>query len=374
MKQLAALLHESAALHDHLCPRQVLGVRTGLLAAQLFGRDLPQSDKRLFAFVESDGCYADGVSVSTGCTLGRRTLRLVDYGKVATTLVDTHTGKALRIAPHPEARKLAASYAPAAIDRWHAQLDAYQIMPDDELLVAQPVSLTVSLAEIISKPGLRVDCSVCGEEIRNEREIMRDGLPVCRHCAGLDVYYSATSPGSISADPKAIVIAEYNPEWPVHYEQERDAIVRALGSYASQIEHIGSTSVPGLGAKRVIDIGIDLKSYPLPAEAIAAMEVLGYDHMGEYGIPGRHYFRKSSPRRYHVHAYSPGNPEWEAHILFRDYLRSHPDAARQYEELKRELAARHTDGNAYAKDKTDFVRETLAKAKEWRSAKAPQGK
>jgi GrpB-like predicted nucleotidyltransferase (UPF0157 family) len=170
-----------------------------------------------------------------------------------------------------------------------------------------------------------------------------------------------------------LVIAEYDPGWPGKYELERQAIVRAMGPYIAHIEHIGSTSIPGLGAKPIIDIGIDLNAYPLPAEAIAAMEALGYDHMGENGIAGRHYFRKGNPRSYQVHSYSPGNPEWEAHILFRDYLRAHPDAVRQYEQLKRELAARHTDGNAYAADKTDFVRKTLALATEWRRGEALEG-
>jgi GrpB-like predicted nucleotidyltransferase (UPF0157 family) len=163
-----------------------------------------------------------------------------------------------------------------------------------------------------------------------------------------------------------IVIAKYNPEWPLQYGQEKSTIVQALGPYIAQIEHVGSTSVPGLAAKPIIDIGIDLNTYPLPPEAIAAMEALGYTHRGELGIPGRHYFHKGTPRTHHVHSYSPGNPEWDAHILFRDYLRAHPEAARQYEQLKRELAARHTDGNAYAEDKTDFVKATLARAREWR--------
>ena len=92
------LLERSAALHRHLCPRQVLGVRTGLLAARLLDLPLPQDDKRVFAFVETDGCYADGVSVAAGCWLGKRTLRLFDRGKVAATLADTHTGRAFRIA------------------------------------------------------------------------------------------------------------------------------------------------------------------------------------------------------------------------------------------------------------------------------------
>jgi formylmethanofuran dehydrogenase subunit E len=119
----------------------------------------------------------------------------VDYGKVAATLVDTHTGKALRITPHPSVRDHATFHAPTAPDPWHAQLVAYQNMPNDELLLVQPVSLTFPLAEIISRPGLRVDCTVCGEEIMNGRELRRDGYPLCRHCVALDeVYYCAAPP------------------------------------------------------------------------------------------------------------------------------------------------------------------------------------
>jgi formylmethanofuran dehydrogenase subunit E len=203
MKSLEDLLHETAALHDHLCPRQVLGVRTGLLAAHFLRLDLPQSDKRLFAFVETDGCYADGLSVSTGCALGHRTLRLVDYGKVAATLVDTRTGQALRIFPHPDARKHAIAHASNAPDRWHSQLEAYRTMPTCELLVVQPVSLTFSLTEIISRPGLRVECAICGEEIMNDRHVMLDGRPICRHCASLEPYYTAdTSPDFFDGDPE----------------------------------------------------------------------------------------------------------------------------------------------------------------------------
>jgi formylmethanofuran dehydrogenase subunit E len=191
MPDLQYLLATTAALHDHLCPRQVLGVRTGLLAARLFGLDLPQIDKRLFAFVETDGCYSDGISVSTGCWLGHRTLRLVDYGKVACTLVDTQTGKTLRIIPHPAARATALLRARDAADPWHAQLEAYQTMPDGELLHVQPVRLSMSLQSIISRPGLRVQCAMCGEEIMNEREVLRDGQALCRRCAGIDSYYCA---------------------------------------------------------------------------------------------------------------------------------------------------------------------------------------
>jgi formylmethanofuran dehydrogenase subunit E len=188
MAELHNLLEQSAALHQHLCPRQVLGVRIGMLAADLLDVELPQRDKRIFVFVETDGCFADGVSVATGCSLGHRTLRLMDYGKVAATFVDTETMRAVRIIPHRFARQRATCYAPNASDHWQAQLHVYQTMPDDELLAWQAVRLTVSMVALISRPGVRVNCALCGEEILNERERIVSGVPVCRSCTG-DGYY-----------------------------------------------------------------------------------------------------------------------------------------------------------------------------------------
>lgn len=122
---LAACFDRLAKLHSRLCPRQVLGVRMGLHAAELLDVDVPQTDKRLFTLIEMDGCLADGISVATGCWFGRRTLRLIDYGKVAATVVDTYTERAIRVWPHPLARTRAAAYAPGAPTRWHAQLAGY---------------------------------------------------------------------------------------------------------------------------------------------------------------------------------------------------------------------------------------------------------
>lgn len=190
---LQVCLDRTTALHHHLCPRQVLGVRTGMHAAELFDLPLPQPDKRLFAFVETDGCFADGLSVATGCWLGRRTLRLVDYGKVAATFVDTATGKALRLCPQPSARTRALELAPDEPDSWHSQLVAYQAMPASELLRVEEVRLTVSLEELISQPGLRVACEECGEEIMNAREVLVGGRVLCRRCAGGDSYYQRCS-------------------------------------------------------------------------------------------------------------------------------------------------------------------------------------
>jgi formylmethanofuran dehydrogenase subunit E len=189
MQDLQALLKQTGAMHNHLCPRQVLGVRTGMYAAVLFGLDLPQDDKRLFAFVETDGCYADGLSVATGCWLGRRTLRLMDYGKVAVTLVDTCTGLALRISPSLSARERAVEHAPQARTRWQAQLLGYQRMALEKLLHVQEVRLTLSLERIISKPGLRARCEECDEEVMNEREVLVEGRVLCKGCARVDTYF-----------------------------------------------------------------------------------------------------------------------------------------------------------------------------------------
>ena len=189
MADLQELLTASASRHkDHLCPRQVLGVRMGMFAAELFRLDLPQKDKRLFAFIETDGCLVDGIAAATGCWVGSRTMRVMDYGKSAATFVDTETERALRVTPHPQARVRAKDYAPAAPDRWHAQLLGYQVMPAEELLLAQPVTLTLSLSALISRHGLRVVCDRCGEDIINERQVHRNGETLCRTCAG-DAYY-----------------------------------------------------------------------------------------------------------------------------------------------------------------------------------------
>jgi formylmethanofuran dehydrogenase subunit E len=129
MKSMSELLEMSNALHHHLCPCQVIGVWMGLWAGELLGLDLPQSGKRLLTIVETDGCFADGVAVATGCWVGHRTLRIEDYGRVAATLVDTKSGNTVRIAPHSQARQKADSYASEAGNHWKVMLQGYQHMP-----------------------------------------------------------------------------------------------------------------------------------------------------------------------------------------------------------------------------------------------------
>jgi GrpB-like predicted nucleotidyltransferase (UPF0157 family) len=161
----------------------------------------------------------------------------------------------------------------------------------------------------------------------------------------------------------SLELVPYDPAWPVEFAAERDRIGQALGSLAVRIDHNGSTSVPGLAAKPVIDILVGLRAYPLAPQCIAALEGLGYVCRGESGMPGRQYFRKGSPETHHVHATLEGGDVWRSHIAFRDWLRAHPNDAARYGELKRRLAAEHRESRAlYTEAKAPFVESILRRS------------
>ena len=189
MTDLQTLFEISSRDHSHLCPRQILGVRMGLLGMRSLGFEEPPAKKRLLTIIETDGCFADGILAATGCTVGHRTLRVEDYGKTAAVFVDTETGQALRIAPALDIREKAYDYAPNEPRHYFAQMQAYQTMPDLVMFCVHPVTLNTPVAAIVSRPGMRVNCSHCGEEIMNERETRFGQLTLCRACAG-GAYYS----------------------------------------------------------------------------------------------------------------------------------------------------------------------------------------
>ena len=197
-------IEQLSRLHLRLCPRQVLGLRIGQRAGELIGIALPQSDKRMLAIVEMDGCFADAVSVATGCWVGRRTLRVVDFGKVGATFVDLRTLRAVRIWPDATARRAAETYAQQAPDRWHAQIEGYRVMPSAELMRSRDVSVRMQLKDIQDPCLERVTCNACGEEIMNQRQIVSDRFVLCRACAG-EAYYASIDqagrgPGACSDD------------------------------------------------------------------------------------------------------------------------------------------------------------------------------
>lgn len=190
---LQFLLEKSARDHSHLCPRQILGVRLGLFGLKALGFESPPAKKRLLVIVETDGCFTDGVIAATDCAIGHRTLRVEDYGKTAAVFVDTVTAQAVRVTPALDVREKAYLYAPDEPRHYFAQMTAYQIMPDDKMFLASAVQLVTPIQAIISRPGARVNCNLCGEEIMNEREIIQDGQILCRSCAG-DSFYQFAMP------------------------------------------------------------------------------------------------------------------------------------------------------------------------------------
>ena len=180
--ELDDLLTLSSTHHHNICPRQVLGVRAGLLAGLLLDLPLPQPDKRLLAIAETDGCFVDGLSAATGCYVGRRTLRIEDYGKTAVTFVDTFTDQVVRVAPRIRAREQAWEFAPSARNKWESQLIGYKYIPDEILFNWQWVELTVPVEQIVGQAVRRVMCEICGEEIINQREVIREGTILCKPC------------------------------------------------------------------------------------------------------------------------------------------------------------------------------------------------
>jgi GrpB-like predicted nucleotidyltransferase (UPF0157 family) len=161
-----------------------------------------------------------------------------------------------------------------------------------------------------------------------------------------------------------IVIVDYSPEWPGQFEALRHRIASVLGGLAARIEHVGSTAVPGLAAKPIIDLDVLLASAnDLPA-AIRSLASIGYEHQGDLGVPGREAFttQTGSPQSWshHLYVFTDSSGEFSRHLAFRDYLRGSPEDAQAYGELKRMLALRfNEDRIAYNEGKTRFVCEVL---------------
>jgi GrpB-like predicted nucleotidyltransferase (UPF0157 family) len=167
-----------------------------------------------------------------------------------------------------------------------------------------------------------------------------------------------------------VVLSPYQEGWKTLYELERSKLLTALGHATEggvlfRIEHIGSTSIPGMIAKPTIDIMIDVWPYPLAEEKMMAMQNLGYDYRGENGLPGRQYFRRG-PHDFHVHILDIESYKWQDFLVFRNYLKSDSAAAKRYADLKLELAKTYpTERNAYQKGKNELIKELSREAHLW---------
>lgn len=179
------LLEESVKIHGHLCPGQVLGVKMSMLGLSKVGIDDPKGKDRksLIVFVEMDRCATDAVQSVTGCSLGHRTMKFMDYGKMAATFVNLKTGKAVRVLAKEDARDKAKEYFPDIQDKYKAQLEAYKIMPDEELFEVMDVKVTIKPEDMPGRPLRRVRCDICGEYVQDMREVYRDEKALCKPCA-----------------------------------------------------------------------------------------------------------------------------------------------------------------------------------------------
>ena len=160
-----------------------------------------------------------------------------------------------------------------------------------------------------------------------------------------------------------VIVVEYDPTWEKTFRTLRGGIAAALNGLIVSIEHVGSTSIPGVAAKPIIDMDVVVRSLDDIPRAIGRLSALGYEHQGDLGIAGREAFESpgGSPN-HHLYLCSVESQELRRHIVFRDYLRDHPDEARRYSELKKSLAAEHrNDRKAYTEAKTEFVNCILVK-------------
>jgi len=179
------LLDESVKIHGHLCPGQVLGVRMSMFGLKRVGIKDPKGRdrKNLIVFVEIDRCATDAVQSVTGCSPGKRTLKLLDYGKMAVTFMNLKTGKAVRILAKEEARVDAKNYFPEIKDKYQCQTEAYKVMPDEELFGWKSVKIKIPEQDMPGRPIKRVKCDKCGESVQDMREVYLDDKVLCKACA-----------------------------------------------------------------------------------------------------------------------------------------------------------------------------------------------
>jgi GrpB-like predicted nucleotidyltransferase (UPF0157 family) len=175
---------------------------------------------------------------------------------------------------------------------------------------------------------------------------------------------------------RKVEVVPHNPQWRDAFEAEAKQVAAALGENVVATHHIGSTAIPDIYAKPVVDLLVEVRDITEVDGRSSAMESLGYEVMGEYGIPGRRYFRKDSRegiRTHNIHAFEAGSAEVERHLAFRDYMIAHPGDAQRYSELKRKLAEEHPRSmDGYMDGKDGFIKEMDRRAAQWRRSQTGQ--
>ena len=190
MQPLDELLEECGRLHGHMCAGQLLGARMAVLGCRLIGVDDPRGAdrKKLIVWVEIDRCMADAVGAVTGVRLGKRSLKYLDYGKVAATFYNTETGGAVRVVALEESRELADARHPDIESKKERQFRAYREAADEELFKVERVEVEYGEMDMPGRPRSRVTCELCGEGVNDGREVRSGGSVLCRPCASGGYY------------------------------------------------------------------------------------------------------------------------------------------------------------------------------------------
>lgn len=191
MQPLDELLVECGRLHGHMCAGQLLGARMAVLGCRLVGIDDPRGAdrKKLIVWVEIDRCMADAVGAVTGVRLGKRSLKYLDYGKVAATFYNTETGEAVRVVALEESRELADARHPEIESKKERQFRAYREASDEELFRVERVEVEYGEMDMPGRPRSRVRCVRCGEGVNDGREVAsQEGSVLCRPCASGGYY------------------------------------------------------------------------------------------------------------------------------------------------------------------------------------------
>lgn len=171
---------------------------------------------------------------------------------------------------------------------------------------------------------------------------------------------------------RKVEVVPHDPHWRDAFEEEAQQVAAALGENVVAIHHIGSTAIPNIYAKPIIDLLVEVRDIARVDGCSSAMESLGYEVMGEFGIAGRRYFRKDDRegiRTHHIHAFEAGSAEVVRHLAFRDYMIAHHGEAQKYSELKRKLAEQHPQNiDGYMDGKDGFIKEMDRRAARWRTS------
>lgn len=203
MDTFEKLLDESVNVHGHICAGQVIGVRMSMIALHQIGIDDPKGAdrKKLYVLVEIDRCATDAIQSVTGCSLGKRSMFWQDFGIMAATFVNLETGKAVRVTAREESRVIADQYSSDIADKYIRQLEAYKIMPEEELFRVEQVQVVIPAENLPGRPQRKVQCQSCLDWVQDSRDVEEGGKILCRGCARGKYYTviaSAASGRSVS--------------------------------------------------------------------------------------------------------------------------------------------------------------------------------